>query len=43
MENNSREARSEVNNYIDSIIGNMNSTRSDFNLPEDHEINITSY
>jgi hypothetical protein len=43
MENNSREARSEVKNSIDSIIGNMNSTRSNFNLPEDHEINITSY
>lgn len=50
MENNSREARSEVKNTIDSVIGNMNSTRSNFNLlrsapvgEEDHEINITSY
>ena len=43
MENNSREARSMVKDDISSIIGNMNSARSNFNLPEDHEIYITSY
>jgi hypothetical protein len=41
MENNSPESRNKIKTVIDSIRGDMNLSRTDFNFPQYHEINIT--